>query len=57
MIVYPVDLSSATWVIGGSLKGTYLYNADGQLVSRAVTNTTPSGTVHVLHDLNGKVGV
>jgi len=41
--------------IGGSLKGTYLYNADGQLVSRAVTNTTPSGTVHVLHDLNGNV--
>lgn len=55
--VYTYDsrgqLKTAT--VGGSLKGTYVYNYAAQLVSRTLTNTTPSGTVHYIHDLDGNV--
>jgi len=44
-----------TVTIGASLKGTYTYNYAAQLVSRTLTNTTPSGTVHYIHDLEGNV--
>jgi RHS repeat-associated protein len=39
----------------GNLTGTYTYNAREQLVSRVLTNMTPSGTTHFVHDLMGNV--
>ncbi|MEZ5924806.1 MAG: toll/interleukin-1 receptor domain-containing protein [Hyphomicrobiaceae bacterium] len=45
----------ATVTVGGNLKGTYTYNAGEQLVKRVLTNMTPSGTTHFVHDLMGNV--
>lgn len=45
----------ASVTTGGSLKGTYTYNALEQLSSRVTTNMTPAGTTHFIHDLNGNV--
>jgi RHS repeat-associated protein len=39
----------------GNLTGTYTYNAREQLVKRVLTNMTPSGTTHFVHDLMGNV--
>lgn len=44
-----------TVTVGSSLKGTYTYNYAAQLVSRTLTNTTPSGTIHYIHDIEGNV--
>ena len=40
---------------GGLLKGTYVYNAFEQLVSRTRVNMSPAGTVHMIHDRDGNV--
>lgn len=45
----------ATATVGGSLKGTYLYNAMEQQVSRALTNMTPAGTIHSIYDRWGNL--
>ncbi|MBL4786025.1 MAG: hypothetical protein JKY49_11425 [Cohaesibacteraceae bacterium] len=41
--------------IGGVQKGGYIYNANGQLASRSVLNSTPSTISHSLYDLNGNL--
>ena len=40
---------------GGLLKGTYVYNAFEQLVSRTRVNMSPAGTIHLIHDRDGNV--
>lgn len=39
--------------VGGTLKGTYTYDGLERLAIRAVTNTTPSGTTHLIYDTAG----
>ncbi|KAB2910331.1 MAG: hypothetical protein F9K29_25110 [Hyphomicrobiaceae bacterium] len=38
-----------------SLRATYTYNGLEQLASRVLTNMTPSGTTHFVHDRAGNV--
>lgn len=38
---------------GGQVKGTYTYDGLERLSVRAVTNTTPSGTTHLIYDTAG----
>ena len=45
----------ATLTVAGSLRATYTYNGLEQLASRVLTNMTPSGTTHFLHDRAGNV--
>ncbi|WP_346361256.1 RHS repeat-associated core domain-containing protein [Bosea sp. (in: a-proteobacteria)] len=40
---------------GTTLKGTYTYDGLERLAIRAVSNTTPSGTVHMLYDTAGRL--
>lgn len=40
---------------GATLKGTYTYDGLERLAIRAVSNTTPSGTVHLLYDTAGRL--
>ncbi|POR46473.1 DUF6531 domain-containing protein, partial [Bosea psychrotolerans] len=39
--------------VGGTLKGAYTYDGLERLAIRAVTNTTPSGTTHLIYDTAG----
>ena len=41
--------------MAGSLRATYTYNGLEQLASRVLTNMTPSGTTHFVHDRAGNV--
>jgi RHS repeat-associated protein len=40
---------------GAALKGTYTYDGLERLAIRAVSNTTPSGAVHMLYDTTGRL--
>jgi hypothetical protein len=42
-----------TVTVAGSLRGSYTYNALEQLASRVLTNITPAGTTHFVHDRLG----
>jgi hypothetical protein len=44
-----------TVTVAGSLRGTYTTNGLEQLAIRVLTNMTPSGTTHFVHDRMGKV--
>jgi YD repeat-containing protein len=39
--------------VNGTLKGAYTYDGRERLAIRAVTNTTPSGTTHLIYDTAG----
>jgi len=39
--------------VGGTLKGTYTYDGLERLAIRAATNSTPSGTTHLIYDTAG----
>jgi RHS repeat-associated protein len=39
--------------VGGSVRGAYTYDGMERLAIRAVTNTTPSGTTHLIYDTAG----
>lgn len=41
--------------VGGTLKGSYLYNGFDQLASRQLTNMTPAGTTHLIYDRAGNL--
>jgi len=43
----------ASFTVGGTQLGAYTYNAMGQLMIRAVTNTTPSGTTVYFYNQDG----
>ena len=45
----------ATATAGTSLKGTYTYDGLERLGIRVVSNTTPSGTTHLIYDTAGHV--
>ena len=46
----------ATVAYEGNLKGTYTYNADGQLIKRVITNSgSANGTLLYVHDRSGNV--
>lgn len=44
-----------TVTVASSLRGTYTYNGLEQLSIRVLTNMTPSGTSHLVHDRRGNV--
>ena len=44
-----------TVTVAGNLKATYTYSALEQLAIRVLTNSTPSGTIHSIYDLDGNL--